>query len=36
MKKRSHDGGLVSTVSYTFGGAVRHPWSYLKYLVRKI
>jgi len=29
-------GVLVSKVSYTFGGAVRHPWSYLKYFVRKI
>jgi hypothetical protein len=29
-------GILVSKVSYTFGGAVRHPWSYLKHLVRKI
>ena len=28
-------GGLVSKVSYSFGGAVRHPWSYLNYLVRK-
>jgi hypothetical protein len=29
-------GVVVSKTQYTFRGAVRHPWSYLKHLVRKL
>jgi len=29
-------GGALAITRYTFVGAVTHPWSYLKYLVRKV
>jgi hypothetical protein len=29
-------GGALAITRYTFVGAMRHPWSYLKYLTRKI